>query len=64
MVLATRLVRPGAAKPKLLDIQALTPGQRMERVWTLTQLCLAMRGEQSHEPRLQRSVVRIQRARR
>jgi hypothetical protein len=56
----SRGIRPGdpqAEAPAWLDS---TPESRMDAVWELTLQCLAWRG--AFEPRLQRSVVRIQRA--
>ena len=41
-----------------------SPEERLAAVWELTLQCLAWQGSGADEPRLQRSVVRIQRARR
>jgi hypothetical protein len=41
-----------------------TPEDRIEAVWTLTQLCLHWTDQGTGVPRLHRSVVRVQRARR
>lgn len=60
----TRIVRVGSATAPAWTHEPLTSGQRMERVWELTRLCLAMQGAQADELRLQRSAVRIQRVRR
>jgi hypothetical protein len=38
--------------------------ERIEAVWTLTKLCLAWNQDSDSEPRLQRTVTRLQRARR
>ena len=38
----------------------LTPGERLEAVWELTLEYLAWRGEDASEPRLQRSVCRVE----
>jgi len=60
----TRVFRQGATIPEEPDWEGSTPEERIEAVWTLTLLCLAWNGEDSGEPRLQRSVSRIQRPRR
>jgi len=39
-----------------------TPEERINAVWELTLLCLAWQGDQTVEPRLQRSVSRVQRS--
>ena len=59
--LVTRVIRPGQRVPAPVVPDGSTPGSRMEQVWELTQMCLAMRKEPPGELRLQRSVVRIQR---
>lgn len=41
-----------------------SPEQRIEAVWTLTKLCLAWKETLTGEPRLQRTVTRLQRTRR
>jgi hypothetical protein len=38
-----------------------TPAERIEAVWTLTKICMAWAGYQTDEPRLQRTITRIQR---
>lgn len=60
----SRVIRPGEAPPEDPQSAPLTPGERMEAVWTLTLACLAWNKDFVGEPRLQRSVVRIQRAER
>ena len=62
--LATRVIRAGERTPAKMSEIVSTPESRMEAVWDLTLMCLAWRGEPVSELRLQRSVVRIQRARR
>lgn len=59
--LTSRVIRPGAAPQDEPQPAPSTPGERMEAVWTLTLACLAWNGGIDGEPRLQRSVVRIQR---
>jgi len=58
----SRVIRPGDPQPEARDWEGSTPEARMNAVWELTLQCLAWRGP--GEPRLQRSVVRIQRSRR
>jgi hypothetical protein len=63
-VVTVRVVRgkdPGASSD---DWSSATPEQRMNAVWELTKLCLLWSSQGADAPRLQRSVVRIQRARR
>src|SRR6185369_1079308 len=57
----SRVIRPGDALPEARDGYT-TPEQRIEAVWELTLQCLAFQGIWGHEPRLQRSIVRVQRA--
>ena len=56
----SRVIRPGDLPFATDAWQDSTPESRMTAVWELTLQCLAWRG--ADEPRLQRSVVRIQRA--
>lgn len=60
--ITSRVIRPGQEAADDGDWEASTVEQRIEAVWTLTLLRLAWDGTQS-EPRLQRSVSRIQRPR-
>jgi len=60
----SRLIRRGDPVPEDRDWERLTPAQRIDAVWDLTLLCLAWNGGQPDEPRLQRSVSRVQRSRR
>lgn len=62
--LVTRVIRAGERAPAKRAENVSTPETRMEAVWDLTLMCLAWRREPVGELRLQRSVVRIQRARR
>ena len=41
-----------------------TPEERIEAVWTLTKLCLAWNNQSTDEPRLQRTITRVQRNKR
>lgn len=60
-ICTSRVIRPGATPQEEPQPAPSTPGERMEAVWTLTLACLAWKKEFDGEPRLQRSVVRIQR---
>jgi hypothetical protein len=57
-----RVVRSGARPKDTWEWEGTTPEDRIEAVWELTLLCLAWKGNGFDEPRLQRSVVRVQRA--
>ncbi len=59
-----RVIRGGRSEP--LDDQWIgtSPEERIEAVWTLTKLCLARNELPARELRLQRTVTRLQRARR
>ena len=59
--ITTRIIRKGEPLPQTDDWQRLSPGERMEAVWELTILCFAWRGDDAGEPRLQRSISRVQR---
>lgn len=56
------VIRPGAPELAADDWTDLTAEQRIDAVWTLTKACMAWNSEGDDEPRLQRSVVHIQRA--
>jgi hypothetical protein len=58
--ISSRVIRAGDPPPGPPEWEDSTPESRMSAVWELTLQCLAWRG--AGEPRLQRSVVRIQRA--
>jgi hypothetical protein len=53
--ITSRIIRPGDPVPDQQDWRSATPEERMNAVWDLTLLC------QVDEPRLQRSISRIQR---
>lgn len=62
--ITSRVVRPGDGGFReedgaALTMPALTMEERIEAVWTLTQLCYAWNRDEAGEPRLQRSVTRI-----
>ena len=60
----TRVIRNGEPLTQESHWDSATPEQRIEAVWELTLLCLAWQGKPADEPRLQRSVSRIQRPQR
>lgn len=62
--MTTKLLRSGqsAAAPNT-DWQDSTMEQRIAAVWTLTLECLAWTQPDADEPRLQRSVCRVERRR-
>ncbi len=60
-VITGRVFRAGQTPPPDTEWADSTPEERIDAVWMLTVLCLAWNQEDFIEPRLQRSVVRIQR---
>ncbi len=60
----SQVIRKDDPLPEELEQEISTPEERINAVWELTLLCLAWQGDQASEPRLQRSVSRIQRPRR
>ena len=61
--MTARVIRPGDNAPQETGWETATPEERIDAVWELTLLCLAWDGNQGSEPRLQRSVSRVQRPR-
>ena len=59
-----RVIRDGLPEPPDNDWSMASPEERIEAVWTLTELCLAWNKLSPSEPRLQRTVTRLQRAQR
>jgi hypothetical protein len=59
-----RVIRDGLPEPPDDDWLNASPEERIEAVWTLTKLCLAWNKPLAIEPRLQRTVTRLQRAQR
>ena len=57
-----RVIRPGDPPRDDEGWETATPEERINAVWELTLLCLAWQGDQTGEPRLQRSVSRVQRS--
>ena len=62
--ISVRVIRNGAPEPPDNDWSKATPEERIEAVWTLTELGLAWNALSSSEPTFQRTVTRVQRARR
>lgn len=61
--ITVRVIR-GGPEPPDNDWLNASPEERIEAVWTLTELCLAWNKPLESEPRLQRTVTRLQRAER
>jgi len=59
-----RVIRGGLPEPPDNDWAMASPEERIEAVWTLTELCLAWNQPSASVPRLQRTVTRLQRAQR
>jgi hypothetical protein len=59
-----RVIRDGRPEPADDEWIMASPEERIEAVWTLTELCLAWNEHSTREPRLQRTVTRLQRAQR
>ena len=57
-------IRDGLPEPPDDDWTNASPEERIEAVWMLTELCLAWNKPSASEPRLQRTVTRLQRAQR
>jgi len=51
--ITARVIRNGAPEQPDDDWSMATPEERIEAVWTLTQLCLAWNNPSASEPRLQ-----------
>ena len=62
--ITARVIRPGDSVRDNKLTELTTPEERIDTVWELTLLCLAWQGDQTGEPRLQRSVSRVQRTER
>jgi hypothetical protein len=59
-----RVIRDGLPEPPDNDWLNDSPEERIEAVWMLTELCMAWNKLSASEPRLQRTVTRLQRAQR
>lgn len=62
--MTARVIRDGMPEPVDNDWIAASVEERIEAVWTLTKLCLSWNNLSASEPRLQRTVTRLQRTRR
>ena len=62
--MTVRVIREGEVKPQDNVWLDSSPEERIEAVWTLTKLCLAWKEHLAGEPRLQRTITRLQRAQR
>ena len=62
--MTVRVIRDGQPEPPDNEWLMTSPEQRIEAVWTLTKLCMAWNEHLNREPRLQRTVTRLQRAQR
>lgn len=58
-----RTIREREVEPGGNEWIGLSPSERIEGVWMLTMLCLAWNNQLKDEPRLQRTLIRIQRKR-
>lgn len=59
-----RVIRDGFPEPPDNDWLYASPEERIEAVWTLTELCLEWNQPSVSEPRLQRTITRLQRVQR
>lgn len=62
--ITVRVIRDGLPEPPDNDWTMASPEERIEAVWMLTKLCMAWNNPLTSEPRLQRTVTRLQRAQR
>ena len=62
--ITVKVIRDGSPEPPDNDWGMATPEERIEAVWTLTELCLRWNNPSESVPRLQRTVTRLQRAQR
>ena len=60
--LTVRVIRDGLSESQDNDWSTSTREERIEAVWTLTELCMGWNQPSTRAPRLQRTVTRIQRA--
>jgi hypothetical protein len=59
--ISSRIIRPGMVETPDMDWKDATVSERIAAVWELTRQCLAWNRDPTDEPRLQRSVSRVQR---
>lgn len=62
--ITSRVIRPPETEPLENDWLNYSPAERIEAVWTLTKACMQWNAVSSDEPRLQRTITRIQRPQR
>lgn len=62
--ITVRVIRDGLPEPPDDYWANASPEERIEAVWTLTELCLAWNNPSGTIPRLQRTITRVQRGRR
>jgi hypothetical protein len=62
--ITVRVIRDGLPEPPDNDWSMVSPEERIEAVWTLTELCLAWNNSSTSVPRLQRTITHLQRAQR
>jgi hypothetical protein len=62
--ITVRVIRNGLPEPPDKDWSKFSPEERIEAVWMLTELCLAWNNPSTDIPEFQRTVTRVQRARR
>ena len=58
--ISVRVIRDGLREPQDNDWSMASPEERIEAVWTLTKLCMAWNKSSVSEPRLQRTITRLQ----
>ena len=62
--ITVRVIRKGEPEPQDDDWAMATMEERIEGVWTLTKLCMEWNNPAGSEPKFQRTITRVQRARR
>lgn len=62
--MTVRVIRDGRPEPRDNEWIGSSPEERIEAVWTLTELCLAWNNQSADESRLQRTITRVERSRR
>jgi hypothetical protein len=62
--ITVRTFRNGIEEARDTEWRDSSAEERIEAVWMLTQLCLAWNNRTFNEPRLQRTITNVQRARR
>lgn len=62
--MTVKVIRNGDPEPRENDWAGTSVEERIEAVWTLTKLCMSWNEHSTSEPRLQRTITRLQRAQR